>query len=150
MTPTLAQTYASNYVPSPRLDRYFEAEVLNADPLRLVSLLYRGAGEAIAAARAALASGNIPERSKQILKAWEIVFELGRSLDHEQGGAIAQQLAELYAYVGQRLLDANAQQEDAPLAEAASILGTLAEAWQTVQQQHSAGVQPSGPLSVAC
>ena len=94
---------------------------------------------AIAAARRALAAGDIAERSKQILKAWEIVQELGRSLNHEQGGEISRQLAELYAFAGQRLLDGNAEQADGPLAEAAAVLATLGEAWQTVlKQQNSA------------
>ncbi len=149
--PTFAQSHATSaYAPSARLDRYFESEVLNADPVRLVTLLYRGAGEAIAAARAALAAGNIAERSKQILKAWEIVTELGRSLNHEQGGAISQQLAELYAHIGQRLLDGNVEQADKPLAEAAAVLATLGEAWQTVQKQQTAVPTSAEPLSVAC
>lgn len=133
----MAQTHTAAYSPSARLDRYFESEVLNADPLRLVTLLYRGAGEAIAAARAALAAGDIAERSKQILKAWEIVQELGRALNHDEGGEIARQLAELYAFAGQRLLDGNAEQADKPLAEAAAVLATLGEAWQTVLKQQN-------------
>ena len=133
----LAQTHTPTYTPSPRLDRYFESEVLNADPLRLVTLLYRGAGEAIAAARAALAAGDIAGRSKQILKAREIVQELSRALDHEQGGEIARQLGELYAWIGQRLLDANAEQADGPLKESAAILATLGEAWQAVVKQQT-------------
>jgi flagellar protein FliS len=150
MNLTFAQTHASAYAPSPRLDRYFESEVLNADPVRLITLLYRGAGEAITAARAALAAGNIGERSKQILKAWEIVHELDRALNREQGGDLARQLGELYGYVGQRLLDANAEQADKPLAEAGAVMATLAEAWQTVAQQHRPASTPSEPLSVAC
>ena len=139
MNVTFAESHTAAYTPSPRLDRYFESEILNADPLRLVTLLYRGAGDAIAAARKALAAGDIAERSKQILKAWEIVQELGRSLNHDQGGEISRQLAELYAFVGQRLLDGNAEQADGPLAEAAAVLATLGEAWQTVlKQQNSA------------
>ncbi|MEI9812216.1 MAG: flagellar protein FliS [Acidobacteriota bacterium] len=41
------------------MDRYLESEVLNADPVKLVSLLYRGALDAIAAARAALHAGKV-------------------------------------------------------------------------------------------
>lgn len=126
---------------NPRLDQYFEAEVLNADPMKLVSLLYRGARTAVTAASVALSEGNIAERSKQILKAWEIVQELNRTLDHEQGGEISRQLAELYAYVGQRLLDANAEQSVKPLEDAGAVLAILAEAWNGLQAK---------PLSVAC
>jgi flagellar protein FliS len=134
------------------MDRYFEAEVLSADPVKLVTLLYRGAREAIGAAAAALEQGDIAERSKQILKAWEIVIELSKSLNHEQGGEISRQLAELYAYVGQRLLDANAEQSVKPLEEAGAVLAILAEGWQGVaaQQRAESAAQPSDSVSVAC
>jgi flagellar protein FliS len=121
-----------------------ETEVLNADPVKLVTLLYRGALDAVAAARAAFASGNIPERSRQITKAWEIVNELRGSLKTDQSADLTRQLGELYAYVGQRLLDANTQQSERPLTEASTILTILAEAWQGVQAK-----QPRGPVTLA-
>ena len=124
-----------------RLDQYFEAEVLNADPMKLVTLLYRGARTAVTAASLALSEGNSAERSKQILKAGEIVQELNRTLDHEKGGEISRQLAELYAYVGQRLLDANAEQSVKPLEDAGAVLAILADAWNGLQAK---------PLRVAC
>jgi flagellar protein FliS len=126
---------------NPRLDQYFEAEVLNADPIKLVTLLYRGARTAVTAATVAVSEGNIAERSTQILKAWEIVQELNRTLDHKQGGDISRQLAALYAYVGQRLLDANAEQTVKPLEDAGAVLAILADAWNGLQAK---------PLSVAC
>lgn len=113
--------------------RYLESEVLSADPVKLVNLLYRGAVDATAAARRHLAAGEIGQRSQQILRVWDILQELSRSLDHERGAGISRQLVELYAYMQQRLLDANAQQADAPLAEVEALLTTLAEAWREVQ-----------------
>jgi flagellar protein FliS len=131
---------------NPRLDQYFESEVLSADPVRLVTILYRAAREAVTAAGVALSAGDIPARSKQILKAWEIVHELRGSLNHDAGGDISRQLEDLYAYVSQRLLDANAHQSQKALNEAGAVLAILAEAWQEVQAR-----QPEvQPLVVAC
>lgn len=137
---------------SSTLKTYLESEVLNADPVQLVSLLYRGALEAVGAARQHLADGDIPARSARIMKAWDILAELLTSLkatnpenaaaeaaapgdtNKTDAGAreLAAQLHDLYGYMQQRLLDANAQQSDAPLAEVASLLTTLAEAWSDV------------------
>jgi flagellar protein FliS len=114
-------------------DTYLEAEVLGADPMKLVHMLYRGATEAVAAARRHLAAGEIRPRSRQITKSWEILYELSRSLDHERGGEISRRLSELYAYMQGRLLEANAQQTDAPLADVESLLTTLGEAWASVK-----------------
>lgn len=113
-------------------DRYLESEVLGADPLKLVNMLYRAAVEAIGAARRHLAAGEIGPRSRQIMKAWDIVHELNHTLDHTQAPELAQALAALYGYIQQRLLDGNASQTDEPLAEAEQLLQTLAEAWREV------------------
>ena len=116
-----------------RFHQYLEAEVLSSDPVKLTHMLYRGAVQAVGEARRSLASGNIRERSRQITKAWEIVRELAQTLDHAQGGEISRNLAELYAYIQQRLLDGNAGQSDEPLAETEKLLTTLSEAWEGVK-----------------
>jgi flagellar protein FliS len=126
------------------LDRYLETEVLSADPIKLVRILYRGALEAIAAARRALVRkddpGSIAERSRQIMKAWHIVNELRSSLDHDLGGDVARQLADLYVYIEERLIEGNVQQADAPLADADVLLTTLLEAWTGIPGAEAAPI----------
>jgi len=107
---------------------YLEAEVFGADPVKLIHMLYRGAIEAVGAARRHLAAKQIRERSRQVNKAWSILQELSQSLDLERGGEIACRLGELYDYMQRRLIEANAQQSDAPLAEVESLLNTRCEA----------------------
>jgi flagellar protein FliS len=111
---------------------YLETEVLNADGPRLVEILYRSAITAVGAARGHLAAGAIRERSQQITKALSIVYALISALDHGIGGEIAWRLNGLYSYIAERLIEANAKQIDAPLAEAEILLGVLMEAWAPV------------------
>lgn len=111
-------------------DTYLEAEVFGADPVKLIHMLYRGAIEAVGSARRHLAAKQIRERSRQVTKAWNILQELSRSLDFERGGEIARRLSDLYDYMQRRLMEANAQQADVPLAEVESLLNTLCDAWQ--------------------
>src|SRR5258707_9265656 len=113
-------------------NKYLENEVLNADPLKLVVILYRTALEAVGQARRHLAAGAIRERSLQITRAQEMIGELLRTLDFAKGGEIARNLAELYAYLLTRLTEANATQTAAPLAEVDTLLTTLLEAWRGV------------------
>jgi flagellar secretion chaperone FliS len=113
-------------------DKYREEEILNADPVQLVSILYRGALDAVGAARKHLATGEIRPRSRQIVKAWEILHELSRALDHTQGGDLSRNLQSLYAYMQTRLMEANSLQADAPLQEVERLLATLQEGWQQV------------------
>jgi flagellar protein FliS len=120
-------------MPTTKFDQYLEAEVLGADPVKLVHLLYRGATEAVGAARRYLAAGDISRRSRQISRAWGILLELLQSLDRERGGELGTRLAALYTYMQQRLIEANLQQTDAPLAEVETLLGTLGRAWHSLQ-----------------
>lgn len=136
------------------LDRYLETEILSADPIRLVRILYKGALTAITAARRALARaddpGSIAERSRQIMKAWQIVNELRSSLDYDLGGEVARQLADLYIYIEQRLMEGNIQQADAPLADADILLTTLLDAWTGIHGPELPAQQERDPVSIAC
>jgi flagellar protein FliS len=135
---------------NPIYEKYLETEILNADPVKLVHMLYRGAIESVGAARRHLAAGAIRERAAQISRSWEILHELANSLDHQQGGEISQRLAALYAYMQGRLLEANAQQADAPLAEVEALLTTLSEAWQDVKQASPPPAAQTAYVPVSC
>jgi len=114
-------------------DAYLESRVLSANSLELVHMLYQACTRAVRDARGYLAQGKIAERSQAINKACDIFMELNGALDRERGGEIAQRLALLYAYMQERLLDANMQQSDGPLAEVLALLTTLGEAWESVK-----------------
>ena len=114
--------------------KYLESEVLSADPVKLIDMLYRGALDAVSAARLHLREKRIQERSRQIVKAFEILHELSRSLDQEKGGEISRRLADLYAYMQVRLMNANTEQSEKPLIEVENLLTVLYEAWRTVPQ----------------
>jgi flagellar protein FliS len=130
-------------------DQYLEAEVLSADPVKLVRLLYRGAIDAVRAARQHLASRDIGKRSLEINRAWAILQELTCSLDYAQGGDLTVKLARLYAYMQARLIDANVKQAAAPLEEVESLLITLSEGWQAANPP-AAQVEPHAYDEVQC
>ena len=117
--------------------KYLETEILSADSVKLVCMLYRGAIEATVTARRHLKAREIRERSRQITRALEILRELSRSLDphYEE---ISRPLRELYAYMQTRLIEANAQQIDAPLAET-----DLAAAPVALPEPHQAAESPA-------
>jgi flagellar protein FliS len=111
--------------------KYLETEVFSADPVRLVCMLYRGAIDATSAARRHLKDRQIRERSREIMRALEILRELSRSLD-PQYEQISRPLRDLYVYTQTRLIEANAKQIDQPLAEVEQLLSTLLEGWKSV------------------
>ena len=109
---------------------YFDDEVLAANPLKLIQMLYGAALDSIAAARRHVRQKNISARTRSINKAIGLVTELSRCLNHEADILLCRNLAGLYGYVGRLLIQANAEQIEAPLAEAEALLSTLAEAWR--------------------
>lgn len=114
---------------------YLENEILEVDGWRLVELIYQAAIDAIGKAREHLRAGAIQARSRQITRASELVSELALSLDHEAGGGLSRNLAELYDYIQRLLQEANFRQIEPPLAEAQELLRTLLEAWQQAAPQ---------------
>jgi flagellar protein FliS len=130
-------------------DAYLESRIESAEPIQLVRLLYQGATDAVRNARRHLASGDIAARSRSVSKAFEILTELTSSLDRERGGEIAVRLAQLYDYMQRRLLEANARQQDEPLAEVLGLLTTLAEAWQEIGEAERPAEAPAGPWAQA-
>jgi flagellar protein FliS len=118
-----------------RYDSYRETEILCADPVKLVEILYCATIDSVAEARRHLAAGAIRERSNAISKACEILTELTLNLDRERGGEIARNLVELYDYMQRRLLAANIEQSATPLAEVETLLRTVLEGWRSCLQE---------------
>jgi len=114
-------------------ETYLEGRIASADPLELVGLLYQGASGAVRDARRHLSESDITARSRAISKAYDILTELTVSLDHASGGELSRRLEQMYDYMQRRLLEANFQQADGPLAEVLALLATLGEAWDELR-----------------
>jgi flagellar protein FliS len=85
--------------------------------------------------------GRTAQKGRAIGKAISIVDQgLKAALDVQQGGAIAQQLMDLYDYIGRLLLQANLRDDATHLDEAARLLGELRGAWATLAERNA---QPS-------
>jgi len=120
-------------MPANAYDTYLEATVLSADPVELVRILYRTAIDCVHDARGYLAAGDVSARVRAVNKAWGAIRELSFCLNHEAQPNLARQLAELYDFMQRRLLAANFEQTDAPLAEVAGVLENLSAAWNKVE-----------------
>jgi flagellar protein FliS len=119
-------------------ETYLEGRIASADPLELVGLLYQGASGAVREARSHLSEGDISARSRAISKAYDILTELTVSLDHTSGADLSRRLEQLYGYMQRRLLEANFQQSDEPLAEVLALLITVGESWDELRLRAAA------------
>lgn len=123
--------------------QYRTQAVTTASPAQLVAMLYQGALTAVTVAEQALADrSNLELAHRELVRAQDIVNELTWSLDHEQGGQVAANLAALYDFCVDRLLQANIDKDASLLPSVRDTLAGLAEAWAGMMQQAA----PAGDL----
>lgn len=111
---------------------YRKNAVLGASPAQLVVMLYDGALRFIEGGRLAMHAHDLSRQNESLVKAQRIVSELLGTLDYDQGGEIAKNLASLYGFVNDRLMQANLKDDEKMLDEAVRTLSELREAWVQV------------------
>ena len=110
-------------------------DIFEATPHRLVQMLMDGAIEKINFARGFMERGNVPEKGRHISWAISIIDGLRASIDMEQGGEIAQNLDDLYDYMGRRLLQANIHNDTTMLDEVAGLMHEIKSAWDALPDE---------------
>lgn len=122
---------------------YFDQMILSASPVELIRLLYQKAIAKVREAREHLAAGRIEERSAAINLTYRIIMELTHSVEPASAPELSSSLTALYFYIQERVLKANMNQTDAPLAEVLGLLTTLSEAWNAVPSSAEASDAPT-------
>jgi len=116
-----------------------ETSMHTIDQHQLVSLLYEGVLNAIATARGAMARGDVQTKCNNIAKAVRILEEgLMTALDRKAGGALADNLGAVYEYSLGRLIQGNARNDDAILAEVARLIAPIAQGWRDMKKSNAA------------
>jgi flagellar protein FliS len=109
-----------------------EARVAEASPHGLIQLLMQGGLERLAQARGAIERGQLAERGELISKAIGIVGGLREALNPQAGGELAVNLDRLYAYMTERLLEANRNGDAAILDEVSGLLREVKSGWDAI------------------
>ena len=106
--------------------------VASANNVQLIQMLFDGLIESLAKAKGHMIHGTIKEKSDALGRAGRIVVGLQGALDFKQGGDLAQNLNELYAYVTRRLFHVNAYNDLTVLDELQSLIKDITEAWKSL------------------
>lgn len=113
---------------------YQRNAVDTGSPLHLVVLLYDGAVRFFRMSAKAHREGKNEEARQYLLRAEQIVLELLHSLNFEQGGEIAANLAELYRFIIGRCAELTATNYEQVIEENCRILSGLRDAWAQIAQ----------------
>lgn len=127
---------------------YLENMVANANPVRLIIMLYE---KAINCLENALEIGDTKDfdmqRSKyeEMGKALEIISVLDAILDMEKGGEIAKNLREIYRSLMDELTYQMLKENKERLEKVIKILKNLKSAWEEVERIHYGKTQKVAP-----
>jgi len=122
-----------------------EQQVLSADPIELVAIVFGQLLAAVAEARRHLVAGDRPARSRSISRAFGLLGELGQSLNAAQGGDLARNLRRLYGFVGNRLAEAQSHELEQPLIDSIRTLEPLWQAWEELRQARAQEMNAPAP-----
>jgi flagellar protein FliS len=115
--------------------QYRATKVETAGSVDLVVMLYQGSVRFIRLGIEAMEREDPKAAHANLVRAQDIIVELLGSLNREEGGQIADQLAGLYDYCFRRLVQANVKKDPAPAREVVGILRDLGTAWQEIAVQ---------------
>ncbi len=112
-----------------------QTSVADADPHKLIQMLFDGAIDRIATAKGHVQREEFEARNEMVNKAIAIIGGLQDSLNMEDGGDIAENLYSLYEYMTRKLFEANACNSEACLDEVSSLLGEIREGWAGISDK---------------
>ncbi|GAA3576983.1 flagellar export chaperone FliS [Marinobacter xestospongiae] len=112
-----------------------QTSITDADPHRLIQLLYNGAIERINMSKARIQVKDYEGKARLINKAIEIIGGLRSFLDFDQGGDLAPRLDSLYEYMERALLEASLTNDVARLDEVIELLRSIKEGWDGIREE---------------
>lgn len=110
-----------------------DSRAAGADPVELVAMLYEELETALGVLIAMVGSGQSVMATEPAHRTRTILIGLDAGLDHEQGGALATSLSQIYCSMRRRCDQALTQQDSAALAEILQGVQSLSNAWQKIR-----------------
>lgn len=110
-----------------------QSGVDGASPHRLIQMLFEGLMQNLHAARGALVRSETDLKGRHLTNAAQILEEgLKASLNREQGGDLARNLATLYDYCIRQLTRANLRNDAQMIEEVIALLEPVARSWSEI------------------
>ncbi|MFH0766378.1 MAG: flagellar export chaperone FliS [Calditrichota bacterium] len=118
--------------------QYRDVKYNTADQGVLIMTSFDGAIRFCRLAKECLERGEAAERGKWLVKAFDVVTELRKSVKPTGNGEIARHLDEAYTYIGRQLTLANVMNRLENLNNALMLLESMRDAWREVVHKERA------------
>jgi flagellar protein FliS len=113
------------------LARNYQTQALmTASPAELVVMIYERAIHLMRETERAIEEGQIEARHNANAKAMEVIHHLDMTLDRDQGGEIAERLADLYAFILRKLSEVDRLNDPAIPQEMIALLEPIRDSWK--------------------
>ena len=130
-------------------NQYQYVQVMTADGVRIIVMLYEGVVRFNKQAQDAMRGGDVKNRGIYVNKSIAILAELINSLNIEEGGEIAKSRYKLYEFSIQQKTTANMKNDPAPLDSVNKVINELKGGWEAIEKA-GAGVQkPRERMSIS-
>jgi flagellar protein FliS len=126
-------------------NQYQQSAVEQAEPVKLVGMMYEGALRFIRRAEKRIADGDPEGAHNNIMRAYAIIAELMATLDFNQGGEIAVKLEQCYEYLLHLLQEANIKKDAAMLQQARTLIEPLLATWNDAFSGSAGAAPPIAP-----
>ena len=111
-------------------DAYRQQDVLTANPIDVIVMLYDALKKNILVGRKKIVKNDVQSAHDHLMKAQQIVVELVNSLDMNY--EISANLLDIYEFMLRTLEEANMKKDDKVLEPLLEIVGELREAWNEI------------------
>ena len=116
---------------------YGNNKILTATPAQLTLMLYEGAIKFVNIAITAVEKDDVEKAHNNIMKTENIIMEFQATLDHKY--EVAKDFDNVYAYLLQRLQEANLKKDKEILEEVLTHLRTMRDTWKEVMEKTAGG-----------
>lgn len=116
-------------------DTYKSNSINTVSQEKLLIMLVEGAVKFCKIAKLAFKTNNLKEIHTNLVKAQDIFYELMITLDTDKGGAWAENLKSIYAFIIDRLSKCNIEKNEAILDEVFPVIQEVNDMWQEVYKK---------------
>ncbi len=124
-----------------RVLQYQNIQVMTADKVRIIIMMYDGVLRFNRCAQKAIADRDIASRSHYLNKSLAIISELANSLNMEEGGDIARNLERLYDFAQSHLTNANLTNDASAIEAVNRVMAELKAGWEAIAGQEKVSTE---------